>query len=84
MMRGAQVTQCEKKAGLFSKFTIQLYTKPGSGRNGYSSFVEHNVVIAPAGDAYPREWTGIWDTKGYNRIWVIVTEDGSGLKNKQA
>ena len=27
----------------------------------------------------PKEWTGIWDTDGYTKIWVIYSEDGSGL-----
>ena len=34
-----------------------------------------------AGDAVtiPKEWTGIWDTEGYTKIWVIYSEDGSAL-----
>ena len=27
----------------------------------------------------PKEWTGIWDTEGYTKIWVIYSADGSGL-----
>jgi len=27
----------------------------------------------------PREWTGVWETDGYTKIWVIYSEDGSGL-----
>ena len=27
----------------------------------------------------PKEWMGIWDTDGYSKIWVIYSEDGSGL-----
>ena len=27
----------------------------------------------------PKEWTGIWDTDGYTKIWVIYSGDGSGL-----
>ena len=27
----------------------------------------------------PKEWTGIWDTDGYTKIWVIYSADGSGL-----
>ena len=30
-MGGEQVTQCERKAGLFSEFIIQLYAKPNGG-----------------------------------------------------
>ena len=35
-----------------------------------------------AGEAVsiPKEWTGIWDTDGYSKIWVIYSEDGSALK----
>lgn len=28
----------------------------------------------------PKEWTGIWETQGYTKIWVIYSEDGSALK----
>jgi hypothetical protein len=27
----------------------------------------------------PTESTGIFDTDGYTKIWVIYSEDGSGL-----
>jgi len=39
------------------------------------------VQIINAGEAVtiPREWVGIWDTEGYTKIWVIYSEDGSGL-----
>lgn len=35
-----------------------------------------------AGEAVtiPKEWTGIWDTEGYSKIWVIYSADGSGLE----
>ena len=34
-----------------------------------------------AGEAttIPKEWTGVWETDGYTKIWVIYSEDGSGL-----
>ena len=34
-----------------------------------------------AGEAVtiPKEWMGTWDTDGYSKIWVIYSEDGSGL-----
>jgi len=40
------------------------------------------VTKTNAGEAVsiPKEWTGIWDTDGYNKIWVIYSEDGSALK----
>jgi uncharacterized cupin superfamily protein len=39
------------------------------------------VTKIEAGDAVtiPKEWTGIWDTEGYTKIWVIYSHDGSGL-----
>jgi uncharacterized cupin superfamily protein len=40
-----------------------------------------SVQIIGAGEAVtiPKEWTGVWDTDGYTKIWVIYSEDGSGL-----
>ena len=41
-----------------------------------------HVTEVRAGDAItiPKEWTGVWDTNGYTKIWVIYSEDGSGLQ----
>jgi uncharacterized cupin superfamily protein len=40
-----------------------------------------SVTRIDAGEAVtiPKEWTGIWETDGYKKIWVIYSEDGSGL-----
>ena len=40
------------------------------------------VQTIEAGEAVtiPKEWTGIWDTDGYTKIWVIYSEDGSALE----
>jgi len=40
-----------------------------------------SVTVIKAGEAVtiPKEWTGIWDTDGYEKIWVIYSADGSGL-----
>ena len=40
------------------------------------------VHVIQAGEAVtiPKEWTGTWDTDGYTKIWVIYSEDGSGLE----
>ena len=34
-----------------------------------------------AGEAVtiPKEWTGIWETEGYRKIWVIYSASGEGL-----
>ena len=37
------------------------------------------VINAGEGVTVPKEWTGIWDTDGYTKIWVIYSGDGSGL-----
>ncbi len=39
------------------------------------------VQTINAGEAVtiPKEWTGIWETDGYRKIWVIYSADGSGL-----
>ena len=41
-----------------------------------------SVQKIEAGEAVtiPKEWTGIWDTDGYSKIWVIYSADGSGLE----
>ena len=39
------------------------------------------VTTVNAGEAVtiPEEWMGRWETEGYRKIWVIYSEDGSGL-----
>lgn len=37
-------------------------------------------IRAGEGVTIPKEWTGIWDTDGYTKIWVIYSEDGSALE----
>ena len=40
-----------------------------------------SVTTVNAGEAVtiPKEWIGRWETAGYRKIWVIYSEDGSGL-----
>ena len=40
-----------------------------------------SVITINAGEAVtiPKEWMGRWETEGYRKIWVIYSEDGSGL-----
>lgn len=60
------------------------------GVDEFMYFVEGGVTLTSsdgtvqhieAGEAVtiPKEWTGIWETDGYTKIWVIYSEDGSGL-----
>lgn len=41
-----------------------------------------SVTNISAGEAVtiPKEWTGIWETEGYKKIWVIYSDDGSALE----
>ena len=36
-----------------------------------------SVMTVHAGEAVtmPKEWTGIWDTDGYEKIWVVYSSD---------
>ncbi len=40
-----------------------------------------SVQVIEAGEAVtiPKEWTGVWETDGYTKIWAIYSADGSGL-----
>ena len=39
------------------------------------------VQVINAGEAVtiPKEWTGVGETDGYTKVWVIYSADGSGL-----
>lgn len=41
-----------------------------------------SVQVIEAGEAVtiPKEWTGIWETDGYTKIWVIYSDDGSAFE----
>lgn len=60
------------------------------GVDEFMYFLEGGVTLTSAdgtvqridaGEAVtiPKEWTGVWETEGYMKIWVIYSEDGSGL-----
>lgn len=38
------------------------------------------TINAGEGVTIPKEWTGIWDTDGYTKIWVIYSADDSDFK----
>ena len=40
------------------------------------------VQVINAGEAVtiPADWKGTWDTKGYTKIWVIYSKNGSALE----
>ena len=45
-----------------------------------SSDGTQQVINAGEAVTIPKEWTGIWETDGYTKIWVIYSENGSGLE----
>ena len=69
-----------------SRFEI---TEP-YGVDEFMFFLEGSVTLTSddgsqmtinAGEAVtiPKEWTGVWETEGYRKIWVIYSESGEGL-----
>lgn len=73
------------KAGK-SRFEI---TEP-YGVDEFMFFLEGSVTLTSddgsqitinAGEAVtiPKEWTGVWETEGYRKIWVIYSKSGEGL-----
>ena len=61
------------------------------GVDEFMYFLEGSVTLTSsdgtvqnieAGEAVtiPKEWTGIWETDGYRKIWVIYSEDGSAFE----
>lgn len=73
------------KAGK-SRFEI---TEP-YGVDEFMFFLEGSVKLTSddgsqmtinAGEAItiPKEWTGLWETEGYRKIWVIYSESGEEL-----
>lgn len=73
------------KAGK-SRFEV---TEP-YGVDEFMFFLEGSVTLTSddgsqttinAGEAVtiPKEWTGVWETEGYRKIWVIYSKSGEGL-----
>ena len=76
-------------SGMYRSGAVKMTLEP-YGVDEFMYFLEGGVTLTSsdgtvmeigAGDAVtiPKEWTGIWDTEGYTKIWVIYSEDGSGL-----
>ncbi len=76
--------------GLYKSGPIRAEITEPYGVDEFMYFLEGGVTLtssdgtvteitAGEGLTIPREWTGIWDTQGYRKIWVIYSEDGSGL-----
>jgi uncharacterized cupin superfamily protein len=77
-------------SGMYRSGKTRAEIKEPYGVDEFMYFLEGGVTLTSsdgtvtrigAGEAVtvPREWTGIWDTEGYTKIWVIYSFDGSGL-----
>lgn len=77
-------------SGMYRSGKVRSEINEPYGVDEFMYFLEGGVTLTSsdgtvqtiyAGEAVtiPKEWTGIWDTEGYTKIWVIYSEDGSGL-----
>lgn len=78
-------------SGMYRSGAVRLEIDEPYGVDEFMYFLEGSVTLTSsdglvqvinAGEAVtiPKEWTGVWDTQGYTKIWVIYSEDGSGLE----
>jgi len=74
-------------AGMYRSGKVRAEINEPYGVNEYMHFLEGGVTLTSsdgtvteikAGDAVviPAEWTGVWDTEGYTKIYVIYSPDG--------
>jgi len=77
-------------SGMYKSGKVRSEINEPYGVDEFMYFLEGGVTLtssdgtvteisAGEGVTVPKEWTGIWDTDGYRKIWVIYSEDGSGL-----
>lgn len=77
----------EFDAGMYRSGKVRAEIKEPYGVHEYMHFIEGGVTLTSsdgtvteieAGDSViiPTEFTGIWDTEGYTKIYVIYSPDG--------
>jgi len=77
-------------SGMYQSEKVRMEIDEPYGVDEFMYFIDGGVTLTSsdgtvmsinAGEAVtiPKEWTGVWDTDGYTKIWVIYSEDGSGL-----
>jgi len=73
-------------AGMYKSGKVRIEITEPYGVNEYMHFLEGGVTLTSsdgavteikAGDSVviPAEWTGVWDTDGYTKIYVIYSPD---------
>jgi uncharacterized cupin superfamily protein len=78
-------------SGMYKSGKTRFEISEPYGADEFMYFLEGGVTLtstdgtvttvgAGEGITLPKEWTGIWDTDGYVKIWVIYSEDGSALE----
>lgn len=78
-------------SGMYRSGKVRFEINEPYGVDEFMYFLEGSVTLTSAdgtaqvinaGEAVtiPREWTGVWETDGYTKIWVIYSEDGSALE----
>jgi uncharacterized cupin superfamily protein len=74
-------------AGMYRSGKVRAEIKSAYGVNEYMHFLEGGVTLTSsdgtvtevrAGDSVviPEDWTGVWDTDGYTKIYVIYSPGG--------
>lgn len=77
-------------SGMYKSGQSRFEVTEPYGVDEFMYFIEGGVTLTSAdgtvteieaGEAVtiPKEWTGVWETDGYTKIWVIYSQDGSGL-----
>ncbi len=78
-------------SGMYKSGAVRIEITEPYGVDEFMYFLEGGVTLTSgdgdvqvisAGEAVtiPKEWVGVWETDGYTKIWVIYSEDGSGLE----
>jgi len=76
--------------GMYRSDAVRYDITEPYGVDEFMFFLEGGVTLTSsdgtvqeiaAGEAVtiPKEWTGVWETEGYTKIWVIYSADGTGL-----
>jgi len=75
--------------GMYKSGKTRLEISEPYGVDEFMFFLEGSVTLtssdgtvqtieAGEGITVPKEWTGIWETDGYRKIWVIYSGDSAG------
>ncbi len=78
-------------SGMYRSEKVRYDITEPYGVDEFMYFLEGGVTLTSAdgtrqqigaGEAVtiPKEWTGVWETEGYTKIWVIYSHDGSALE----